>query len=120
MAADRAWMYRQPRVWETFLSEVNGFLAQAEADMRNRGVPTMYCSCLDCLNQKKFGQRDSIFHHLITRGFKENYTCWNQHGVEGLNEVEEGCLNEGESRHHAEGARRRHAEALNEGETSAY
>ena len=41
MAADRAWMYRQPRVWETFLSEVNGFLAQAEADMRNRGVPTI-------------------------------------------------------------------------------
>ena len=120
MAADRTWMYRQPRVWETFLSGVNGFLAQAEADMRDRGVPTMCCPCVDCLNQKKFGQRDNIFHHLITRGFKENYTCWNQHGEEGLNEVEEGCLNKGESRHHAEGAHRRHAEALNEGETSAY
>jgi hypothetical protein len=44
----------------------------------------------------------------------------NQHGEEGLNEVEEGCLNKGESWHHAEGARRRHAKALNEGETSAY
>ena len=115
MAADRIWMYRQPRVWETSLSGVNGFLAQAEADMRNRGVPTMHFPCVDCLNQKKFGQRDNIFHHLITPGFKENYTCWNQHGEEGLNEVEEGCLNEGESRHHAEGARRRHAEALNQG-----
>jgi len=46
--------------------------------------------------------------------------CWNQHGEEGLNEVEEGCLNKGESRQHAEGAQRRHAKVLNEGETSAY
>ena len=124
MAVDRAWMYRQPRVWETLLNGVNGFLAQAEADMRNQGVPTMYCSCLDCLNQKKFGQRDNIFHHLITCGFKKNYMCWNKHGEEGLNEVEEGCFNEGEARRHAqglnEGAPRRHAEGLNEGETSAY
>ena len=123
MAADQTWMYRQPQVWEMFLSGVNGFLAQAEADMRNRGVPTMHCPCVDCLNQKKFGQRDNIFHHLITRGFTKNYTCWNKHGEEGLNEGEEGCLNEGEARCHAqglnEGARRRHAEALNEGETSA-
>ena len=119
MAADRAWMYRQPRVWETFLSGVNGFLAQAKADIRNRDVPTMYCPCVDCLNQKKFGQRDNIFHHLITHGFKGNYTCWNKHGEEGLNEVEEG-----EARRHAqglnEGAPRCHAQGLNEGETSAF
>ena len=111
------------RVWETFLSGVNDFLAQAEADKRNRDVPTMYCSCVDCLNQKKFGQQDNIFHHLITRGFKKNYTCWNKHSEEGLNEGEEGFLNKGEVRHHAqdlnEGARRRHVEAFNEGETSA-
>ena len=123
MAADRTWMYRQPRVWETFLSGVNGFLAQAEADMRDRGVPTMCCPCVDCLNQKKFGQGDNIFHHLITRRFKKNYMCWNKHGEEGINEGEEGCLNEGEARCHAhglnEGARRRHAEAHNGGETSA-
>jgi hypothetical protein len=38
-SAARAWMYRQPQEdWENFLSEVNGFLNQAEADMRNRGV----------------------------------------------------------------------------------
>ena len=112
------------RIWETFLSGVNDFLAQTEADKRNRDVPTMYCSCVDCLNQKKFGQQDNIFHHLITRGFKKNYTCWNKHSEESLNEGEEGCLNEGEARRHAqglnEGAPRHHAEALNEGETSAY
>jgi hypothetical protein len=33
------WMYRQPQEdWENFLSGVNGFLNQADADMRNRGV----------------------------------------------------------------------------------
>jgi hypothetical protein len=26
--------------------------------------------------------------------------CWNKHGEEGLNELEAGCLNEGEVRHH--------------------
>ena len=71
MAVDRVWMYRQPRVWETLLNGVNGFLAQAEADMRNRSVPTMHCPCVDCVNQKKFGQWDNIFHHLITRGLKK-------------------------------------------------
>jgi queuine/archaeosine tRNA-ribosyltransferase len=36
--AARAWMYKQPQEdWENFLSGVNGFLNQAEADMRNRG-----------------------------------------------------------------------------------
>jgi hypothetical protein len=34
-------------------------------------------------------------------GFTKNYTCWNTLGEEGLNELEAGCLNEGEVRHHA-------------------
>jgi hypothetical protein len=42
-----------------------------------------------------------IFDHLVTRGFTKNYTCWNKYGEEGLNELEAGCLNEGEVRHHA-------------------
>jgi hypothetical protein len=33
--------------------------------------------------------------------FTKNYTCWNKHGEEGLNELEADCLNEGEVRHHA-------------------
>jgi hypothetical protein len=38
-SAARAWMYRQPQEdWENFLNGVNGFLNQAEADMRNCGV----------------------------------------------------------------------------------
>jgi hypothetical protein len=38
---------------------------------------------------------------LVTRGFTKHYTCWNKHGEDGLNELEAGCLNEGEVRHHA-------------------
>jgi hypothetical protein len=85
--------------WENFLSGVNGFLNQAEADMRNCGVQAMLFLCIDCINQKKFAQREIIFHHLVICGFKKNYTCWNKHGEEGLNELD-GYLNDGEVRHH--------------------
>jgi hypothetical protein len=68
-SAARAWMYKQPQEdWENFLSGVNGFLNQAEADMRDRSVQAMLCPCIDCLNQKKFAQRKIIFHHLANRG----------------------------------------------------
>jgi hypothetical protein len=69
--------------------------------MRNHGVQAMLCPCIDCHNQKKFAQREIIFHHLVTRGFTKNYTWWNKHGEKGLNELEACCLNEGEVRHHA-------------------
>jgi hypothetical protein len=73
--AARTWIYRQPQeYWENFLRGVNGFLNQAEVDMRNRGVQAMLCPCIDCLNQKKFAQWEIIFHHLVTRGFKKT-TC---------------------------------------------
>jgi hypothetical protein len=75
-SATWAWMYKQPQEdRENFLSGVNGFLNQAEADMRNRGVLAMLRPCIDCLNQKKFTQREIIFHHLVTHGFTKNYTC---------------------------------------------
>jgi hypothetical protein len=78
VSAARALMYRQPqKVWENFLSGVSGFLNQAEADTRNSGVRAMLCPCIDCLNQKKFAQREIIFHHLVTRSFTKHYTCWN-------------------------------------------
>jgi hypothetical protein len=66
---------------------------------------------MDYLNQKNT-QWEIIFHHLVTRGFTKNYTCWNKHGEEGLNELEASCLNEGEVRHHATG----HDEDLDDSE----
>jgi hypothetical protein len=74
----QAWMYRKLQEdWENFLSGVNGFLNETEADMRSRGVQTMLYPCIDCLNQKIFAPREIIFHHLVTRGFAKNYMCWN-------------------------------------------
>jgi hypothetical protein len=71
VSAARAWMYRQPQEdWENFVSGVNGFLNQAEADMRNRGVQAMLCPCIDCLNQKKFAQREIsfiIWSHMVSQ-----------------------------------------------------
>jgi hypothetical protein len=74
---------------------------QVEADIRNRGVKAMLCPYIDCPSQKKFAQWEIIFHHLVTRGFTKDYTCWNKHGEEGLNELEVGCLNGCEVRLHA-------------------
>jgi hypothetical protein len=103
-------MYKEPRDWGLFLPGVNFFLDQAKADMTSRGRGWMYCPCFDCLNQKKIGQRDNIFHHLITRGSKKDYMCWNMHGEGGLNEDDIGCVIEGESQRHAQGDRRSHHE----------
>jgi hypothetical protein len=73
VAAARASMYKRPQEdWENFLSRVNGFLNQAEVNMRNCGVQAMLFPYIDCLNQKKFEQREIIFHHLVTRGFTKN------------------------------------------------
>jgi hypothetical protein len=69
--------------------------------MINCGVQAMLCSCIDCLNQKKSARREIIFHHLVTRGFTKQYTCWNKHGEAGVNELKASYLNEGEVRHHA-------------------
>jgi hypothetical protein len=44
-----------------------------------------------------------IFQHLVTRGFTKNCMRCNKHGEEGLNELEVGCLNEGEVRYCATG-----------------
>jgi hypothetical protein len=69
-SAARARMYRQPQEdWENFLSGVNGFLVQVEANMRNHSAQPMLCLFIDCLYQKKFAQREIIFHHLVTCGF---------------------------------------------------
>jgi hypothetical protein len=85
-----------PRRLGEFLKRGQWFSNQAEVDMRNRGVLAMLCQCIDCLNQKKFAQQEIIFHHLVTGGFTKHYTCRNKHGEKDLNELEAGCLNEGD------------------------
>jgi hypothetical protein len=81
-------MYLETRTCPEYLSGVKHFMSAALADMKDRGKTAMYCPCRDCRNEKKFPKPDNIHAHLVMRGFKENYTCWNKHGEEGLNEGE--------------------------------
>jgi hypothetical protein len=67
-------MYGQPQEdWENFLSGVNGFLNQAEEDMRNRVVQAMLCPCIDCLNQKKFAQKENHFSSFGHKWFHKKF-----------------------------------------------
>jgi hypothetical protein len=79
---------------DNFLSGVNGFLNQVDADMRNPWCSDNALPPVLIVLTKKFAQREIVFHHLVTRGFTKKYTSWNKNGEEGLNELEAGCLNE--------------------------
>jgi hypothetical protein len=75
-----------PKKIGNFLSRVNDFLNQAEADMRNCGVQAMLCPCIDCLNQKKFAQQEIIFiiwSHMVS----QKITCV------GINMVRKALMN---------------------------
>ncbi|GJN13127.1 hypothetical protein PR202_ga31464 [Eleusine coracana subsp. coracana] len=41
---------------------------------------------MDCQNVSKFSSSMYIHDHLIIQGFMSDYTCWNMHGEEGLND----------------------------------
>jgi hypothetical protein len=61
---------------------------------------------------EKTDNEKSFFHHLVTRDFKKiKLHVRDKHGDEVLNELEAGCLNESEVRHHATD----HDEDLDEG-----
>jgi hypothetical protein len=90
-----------PRRLGEFLKRDQWFSKSSRGGYEKPWCSGMLCPYIDCLNQKKFTHREIIFHHLVTRGFTKNYTCWNKHGEESLNELEAGCLNEDEVRRHA-------------------
>jgi hypothetical protein len=61
-SAARASMYRHPQEdWEKFLSGVNDFLNQAEADMRNRGVQAILCPVLIVSTKRNSHNGKSVF-----------------------------------------------------------
>jgi len=76
------------RLCNEYLNGVNQFLCEAKQDKDNKGTPFIYCPCKDCKNEKKLISEEIVREHLIVRGFKENYTCWNKHGEVGTNEGE--------------------------------
>jgi hypothetical protein len=54
------------KIERILLSGFNGFINQAEADMRNRGVQVMLCPCIDCLTKeiRTIGNQFSSFGHM--------------------------------------------------------
>ena len=62
------------------------FQTDCEGRHEANSETTIYCSCLDCGNNKKYSDFEVVYAHLIIRGFVPNYTCWNKHGEEGPNE----------------------------------
>src|ERR1041384_3190877 len=85
---DRNWMYRG--LSDEYLKGVKHFNEVAKKDQVENGRSFIYCPCKDCKNEKKFSLSEMVESHLIMRGFKEKYGCWNKHGEEGLNEGEVG------------------------------
>ncbi|KAL6623359.1 hypothetical protein ACP70R_033238 [Stipagrostis hirtigluma subsp. patula] len=83
---DRGWMYGDHRSLE-FVNGVDSFVKAAKlyitTNPRDDGF--VYCPCIDCKNQKQFANVEQIRIHLLERGFKEHYTCWNMHGEVGEN-----------------------------------
>ncbi|KAL6864992.1 hypothetical protein ACP4OV_016143 [Aristida adscensionis] len=59
--------------------------------MLNQNKTAMCCPCVDCKNIKKYEKTMYLHAHLVTRGFMDNYSCWNKHGEEGINEGELHC-----------------------------
>jgi hypothetical protein len=70
----RAWMYIQSQEdWENFLSGVNGFLNQAEANMRNRGVRQCFAPVL-IVSIKRNSHNEKSFFIIWSHVVSQNIT----------------------------------------------
>ena len=77
----RDWMYLVDRTVPEFLVGLHEFLHAYKKLMGRRFKP---CPCIDCKNLKQFSHPSIIHSHLLRRGFKAGYTCWTEHGEEGI------------------------------------
>ena len=48
--------------------------------MRRTRDVAIFCPCRDCYNSKKSGDIGEVRSHLFSRGFRDDYTCWDHHG----------------------------------------
>ena len=69
-----------------FVDGVDSFVRTAKAYKNLRDDGYVYCPCIDCKNQKQFGNVEQIRFHLLFRGFMPNYQVWNKHGEDAENE----------------------------------
>jgi hypothetical protein len=69
--------------------------------MRNRGVQAMLCPLYGLSQPKEICTTGSLLSSFGHTWFHKKLHVLEKHGEEALNELEAGCLNEGEVRHHA-------------------
>ena len=79
----RSWMYSHKdsagRVTETFLRGLETFMQQAGSTPLTQESGKMFCPCRKCKNSK-FALSETVWKHLVNRGFTPHYYIWYQHG----------------------------------------
>jgi hypothetical protein len=77
-----------PRLCNEYIQGVDAFIDFTKKDMLDNIRGNICCPCKHCKNEKRYHTYDVLGSHLIKHGFLEDYSCWNKHGEEGLNEAE--------------------------------
>ena len=75
----KSWMYGR-RDTTSYMRGVKEFLDRAVEHMRRTRDVAIFCPCRDCYNSKKSGDIGEVGSHLFSRGFKDDYICWDHHG----------------------------------------
>ena len=101
----RSWMYLHKdsdgRVTNAFLSGLETFMHQAGCTPITQESGKMFCPCRKCKNSK-FARSETVWKHLVNRGFTPQYYIWYQHG-EGYRGNEASSSNNNfEDAHHNE------------------
>ena len=101
----RSWMYLHKdsdgRVTNAFLSGLETFMHQAGCTPITQESGKMLCPCRKCKNSK-FARSETVWKHLVNRGFTPQYYIWYQHG-EGYGGNEASSSNNNfEDGHHSE------------------
>jgi hypothetical protein len=83
---NRGWMYSPKAGNMDFVDGVDSFVQTAKAYKNLQDDGYVYCPCIDCKNQKQFGNVEQVLFHLLFRRFMTNYQVWNKHGEVDENE----------------------------------
>ena len=73
-------MYETRRIDPSFFTELAKFVGTAMIHATSKKTKAIHCPCHDCNNQNLWENLDTIWSHLIRRGFVANYKVWVFHG----------------------------------------
>jgi hypothetical protein len=75
-------------LFNEYIKGLDAFIDFLKKDMLDNVSGNLCCPCKHCKNGKKYCTNDVLRSQCIKHGFMDDYRCWNNHGEEGLNEVE--------------------------------